>query len=47
MNNRLCCYGTFKNCVRCNSCIDDVECKLEKRSKEEENKNNEQGEHNR
>lgn len=45
MNYKLCCYGTFKKCIQCEECLDNVECELEKRSRKEEK--HEQGEHNR
>lgn len=36
MDHKLCCYGTYKNWVRCEDCPDDVMCQLEKRSRKEQ-----------
>lgn len=36
MDSKLCCYGTYKNWVRCEDCPDGAMCQLEKKSRKEQ-----------
>lgn len=38
MDYKLCCYGTYRKCIRCEECLDSTLCWLEKRERIERSK---------